>query len=581
MYKLLPILLFAIGLAVTTDEIYDNSYALIIGIDKYKNKSLDYAVKDAESVANLLKDKFNFPQTNIKTLLNDEATFLNIRNSLSEIASSAKENDRVLIYFAGHGITDDLPDGGEMGYLLPIDGKVDNLFATSIPMDDIKRISSISKSKHMLFLIDACYGGLSAVGARGLDARTTPNYIDKITQDKARQIITAGGRDEEVLEKSEWGHSAFTMNLIRALEDGNADYNDDGYITADELGLFLKEKVTIDSENKQTPQSRRFTSHEGEFVFINNAYIKKQIINITPGAENDDIRVIDELRDKIASLEKQFSKPVKFIKGCTDSKALNYNPKANLDDNSCFVLPPNSAHIKLSEFNDRDSTLNVTLRLGVGSYGINQLNFSTEGFKILEFISGEVIDNNYTIDSAIVEGINNYAIVSDKNSTGLINPTYSERILFTAKIQPGIMVDKICLTNIYISNIPEGKISIEDCLLLPKKMRPWSFGNSLSLFDNGNGTWNVMFSSDGDIGGFQFSIDGVSDISASHGMAGRSGFMVSASNDVVIGFSISGDKIPAGEGVLTRLELSGIPVGISGIVVANPSGNTMDFRYKP
>ena len=143
------------------------------------------------------------------------------------------------------------------------------------------------------------------------------------------------------------------------------------------------------------------------------------------------------------------------------------------------------------------------------------------------------------------------------------------------------MVDKICLTNIYISNIPEGKISIEDCLLLPKKMRPWSFGNSLSLFDNGNGTWNVMFSSDGDIGGFQFSIDGASVISASRGMAGRSGFMVSASNDAVIGFSISGDKIPAGEGVLTRLELSGIPVGISGIVVANPSGNSMDFRYKP
>ena len=47
MYKLLPILLFAYGFAVTTDEIYDNSYALIIGIDKYQNvKPLNYAVKD-------------------------------------------------------------------------------------------------------------------------------------------------------------------------------------------------------------------------------------------------------------------------------------------------------------------------------------------------------------------------------------------------------------------------------------------------------------------------------------------------------------------------------------------------------
>ncbi|MDP6937090.1 MAG: caspase family protein, partial [Candidatus Marinimicrobia bacterium] len=213
MYKFLPILLFAYSLAVTTEDIYDNSYALIIGIDKYDNTPLDYAVKDAESVANLLKENFNFSSKNITTLLNEEATLSNIKNSLSKIASSAIENDRVLIYFAGHGVTDILPDGGEMGYLLPIDGKVDNLFATSIPMDDIKRISSISKSKHMLFLVDACYGGLSAVGARGLDATTTPNYIDKITKDKSRQIITAGGRGEKVIEKSEWGHSAFTLNL--------------------------------------------------------------------------------------------------------------------------------------------------------------------------------------------------------------------------------------------------------------------------------------------------------------------------------------------------------------------------------
>ena len=48
------------ALAVTTDDIYDNSYALVIGIDKYDNTPLDYAVKDAESVASLLKENFNF-----------------------------------------------------------------------------------------------------------------------------------------------------------------------------------------------------------------------------------------------------------------------------------------------------------------------------------------------------------------------------------------------------------------------------------------------------------------------------------------------------------------------------------------
>ena len=93
MYKLLSILLFAYGLAITIDDIYDNSYALIIGIDKYENVSkLDYAVKDAESVTILLRETFNFPSNNIKTLLNDEATFFNIRNSLAEISCPAPTN---------------------------------------------------------------------------------------------------------------------------------------------------------------------------------------------------------------------------------------------------------------------------------------------------------------------------------------------------------------------------------------------------------------------------------------------------------------------------------------------------------
>ena len=268
MYKLLPIILFGYCLALTTEDIYDNSWAVIIGIDKYQNvPNLDYAGRDAEHVKSLLIDKFNFPENNLRILVNDEATLMNMKNTLSEVSLSAGENDRVLIFFAGHGQTMELPDGGEMGYLMPVDGNLDNLYASSIPMDDIKKLALMSKAKHMLFLIDACYGGLAASGTRGLSP-VSKNYINKIVAEKSRQIITAGGKDEQVIEKSEWGHSAFTMNLLRALDKGTADVNDDGFITADELGLFLKEKVTEDSDFQQTPQSRRFTSQEGEFVFI-------------------------------------------------------------------------------------------------------------------------------------------------------------------------------------------------------------------------------------------------------------------------------------------------------------------------
>ena len=225
------ICMISIGFSITMQDIYDNSWALIIGVDKYGSvRKLNYAVKDAESMQNILLNTFGFSSENITLLTNEQANKQNILKSFSDITKNANANDRVIIFFAGHGETMDLPEGGEMGYLLPVDGDRKDLYLSSIGMDELKKISLMSKAKHVLYLIDACYGGIAAIGSRGLEPKTTPNYIEKITKDKSRQIITAGGRGEKVIEKPEWGHSAFTLNLNRGLKDGRADYNADGVI---------------------------------------------------------------------------------------------------------------------------------------------------------------------------------------------------------------------------------------------------------------------------------------------------------------------------------------------------------------
>lgn len=292
MYKLLPILLFAFGLALTADDIYDNSYALIIGIDKYQNvRSLDYAVKDAEYIQSMLMDKFHFQQDNIVLLKDEEATKIAIIQEFSNITKKAESNDRVLIFFAGHGETIDLPDGGEMGFLLPVDGDKTDLYVSAIKMEELKTISLLSEAKHILYLVDACYGGLAAIGARTIEIQTTPDYIQKITKYKSRQIITAGGRNEKVIEKAEWGHSAFTKNLLSGLRDWMADADSDGIITVQELGTYLKKKVTIDSDNQQTPKTRNLTTDEGEFVFFQNEI--STVNNNVPNKDKINEPVID------------------------------------------------------------------------------------------------------------------------------------------------------------------------------------------------------------------------------------------------------------------------------------------------
>jgi hypothetical protein len=80
-----------------------------------------------------------------------------------------------------------------------------------------------------------------------------------------------------VIEKDDWEHSAFTKNLLSGLKDKKADQNQDGYITGSEIGFFLQEHVSLDTDNFQTPQSKRLTTHEGEIIFFAKVEQKEEV----------------------------------------------------------------------------------------------------------------------------------------------------------------------------------------------------------------------------------------------------------------------------------------------------------------
>ena len=67
-------------------------------------------------------------------------------------------------------------------------------------------------------------------------------------------------------------HGVFTLNILNALNNWEADnYYEDGYITATELGEYLKIAVFDESGGRQTPQAERIKrSKLGEFIFSRN-----------------------------------------------------------------------------------------------------------------------------------------------------------------------------------------------------------------------------------------------------------------------------------------------------------------------
>ncbi len=288
------------------NDFYSESWALLIGINKYHNEThLNYAVADAERMHRLLTEKLDFPADNVFMLLDEEATLINIKKEMKKLYEVANDSDRVLIYFAGHGITEPLPKGGEEGYLIPIEGDKNDLYTTALPMSEMKRISKRVSAKDMLFLMDACYSGLMGVGNRGLSLDESADMsLRKIAAGGSRTVITAGRKGEIAQESAEWGHSPFVKNIVSGLEKGMADFNDDNYITARELGMYLTNQVTADTDNKQTPDVSYFTTDRGEFVFIIgdiNLKLEDSKLTSSPSLEIDYDKLAEKIADRMES----------------------------------------------------------------------------------------------------------------------------------------------------------------------------------------------------------------------------------------------------------------------------------------
>ena len=86
------------------------SYALVVGVSEYPKLppqgQLRFAARDAAAIyaALISPEGGQFPPENVRRLIGRDATLANVRDALERwLPSVAKEDDRVVIYFAGHG----------------------------------------------------------------------------------------------------------------------------------------------------------------------------------------------------------------------------------------------------------------------------------------------------------------------------------------------------------------------------------------------------------------------------------------------------------------------------------------------
>jgi len=248
------------------------AWAVVIGINVYRDKEikrLTYAEADAEALGKELENQ----GFKVIPLIGEKATAGRIRELLGdELPLQVKPPDRVLIFFAGHG-QDYQPEGvpERSGYLLPVDTDPRALHKTAIVMDEIRLLARRMPARQVLFLIDACYGGIAGIQARSNKASNGAALVRELTKEPSRTLITAGGAEQEAHESPVWSHSVFTNYLLEGLGMGLADLNDDGLITSGELHQFLEPRV-FDAARQlganQKPELWSLSADRGQFVFI-------------------------------------------------------------------------------------------------------------------------------------------------------------------------------------------------------------------------------------------------------------------------------------------------------------------------
>ena len=244
----------------TLQRLAGSSWALVIGIDEYKHADrLNYAANDARSVAKALAG-LGFKQ--VRTLLDGAATKAAIEQMIYvDLKKSMGPEDRLFVFFAGHGITVPLPRGGEEGYLIPVDGDPKRPEVTAISMDEVRKMGKRATARQVLVAIDACFSGFALTR----DIRIEPRAdVREALRESVVQVLTAGRKGQKVLEED--GHGLFTKRLLDGLR-GLADRERRGFVTASELAGWLSPRVIRDSGERQHPQFSTLDG-EGDFVFI-------------------------------------------------------------------------------------------------------------------------------------------------------------------------------------------------------------------------------------------------------------------------------------------------------------------------
>jgi len=298
-------------------EQFGRSLAVVIGINTYGEgiEHLSSAVPDAQAIAEALRRDHLFETW---CLFDDEAQLPQLLALLhSRLPSALGPGDRLLLYFAGHGIALD-SDAGPAGYLIPA-GARRSFRDGFLPMRVVHAALAQLSVRHVFVILDCCFAGAfrwgqtrDVVGASQDGAKVYCEIYDRYLESPAWQVLASASSNQRAFDilandrdEGTRVHSPFAHALLAGLE-GAADYTKDNVITADELAIYVRECVAPAAAQvgaRQIPQLFLLEGHDGgQFLF----QVPKRSLKLAPAPpvnENTNpYRGLDSFREEDRAL---------------------------------------------------------------------------------------------------------------------------------------------------------------------------------------------------------------------------------------------------------------------------------------
>ncbi|MEP6612934.1 MAG: caspase family protein [Mucilaginibacter sp.] len=220
-------------------------HLIVVGINKYKNPkmSLNYALADATSFKNEAETDALTVTPNIKTyfITDDKADKNGILEAFKTVKQSAKPQDVLIFYYAGHGV---ISDKNKEFYLVPNDvtdlKNVDEALALhGIPSKILQQYAIDIAAQKQVFILDACQSAGAFATLLANDANQQKS-LAVVARSTGTHWIAASGSQQFANEFSQLGHGAFTYVLLKAMK-GEAASNK--MVTINGLKNFLQVQV--------------------------------------------------------------------------------------------------------------------------------------------------------------------------------------------------------------------------------------------------------------------------------------------------------------------------------------------------